>query len=286
VQVLAHAKINLSLEVLGRRTDGYHQVATVLHSIALADRLTVEPSDRLSLVCTPDVVPVEENLVMKAARLLQEASGARSGAAMFLEKRIPMASGLGGGSSDAAAALKALNELWDARLSVADLERLAAGLGSDVPFFVHGGCALAEGRGEQVTPMRPVDGWWVVLLFPSISMDRKTERLYGLLTDDDYTDGSATLVLADRVREGTTSPASMLGGHNAFERAALAAFAGLKEHRAALTEAGAPFVRLTGAGPALMTLVSSEGEARAIRDRLVADDREAYAASLVAPGQV
>ena len=283
MQALATAKINLSLEVLGRRDDGYHQVTTVLHAIDLTDRLTFEASHSLGLKQTTPPVPTERNLVFKAATLLQHETGCTLGAAITLEKGIPMASGLGGGSSDAAATLKALNVLWDLKLSAAKLSELAASLGSDVPFFVEGGCALAEDRGEVVTPLPPIDGWWAVVLRPAVHLPDKTAYLYGLLTEDDFSDGAATEALVQRLRDGTASTESVANGRNAFGRAADEAFPGLDKHRKALLEAGAPFVRITGSGPALYTVMKGQEEGAKILTHLKDNGHEAYLARLLGP---
>ena len=142
----APAKVNLTFEVLGRRADGYHEVRTILQAISLADELAFEEADALTLTVEPaGAAPVEENLVLTAARLLQREVGVSGGAAIHLVKRIPTAGGLGGGSSDAATALLGLRRLWGLDLDAAALRALAARLGSDVPFFVSGGTALGEG---------------------------------------------------------------------------------------------------------------------------------------------
>ena len=283
IQVQTHAKINLCLEVLGRRDDGYHQVAMVLHAIDLADRLTFRPSDSLSLECDVPPVATERNLVMQAARLLQQQTGYALGATMTLEKGIPVASGLGGGSSDAAATLEALNILWDLKLSRARLSELAALLGSDVPFFLEGGCALAEGRGEVLTPLPPITDWWVVILCPLFQIPNKTAHMYAMLTKDDFTDGSATRMLVQSLQDGTAAWETLWRGKNAFERAATIAFPGLELQLQTLLDAGAPFASLTGTGPALYTLAHNQEEASTISSLLKANGHEAYLARLLGP---
>ena len=156
--IRAFAKINLTLEVLGKRANGYHEVATVMQTIDLCDELTLEPSSGVSLRCSDPALETTDNLVLRAANLLREHAGGDSGAGMYLRKSIPVAAGLGGGSSDAAAALVGLRELWNLEEAVPDLRPLAAALGSDVPFFLSGGTAIAEGRGDvDNSPARPVD---------------------------------------------------------------------------------------------------------------------------------
>lgn len=154
--LLSRAKLNLFLEVVGKRSDGFHDIESIFVEIDLADILTADAEESGVIVFTCDVpeVPTDNaNLVIRAADLLQRECGARGGIRFRLEKRIPMGSGLGGGSSNAAAALRLANELWKTGLSRAELAALGARLGSDVPFFLHGGVCLCEGRGERVTPV-------------------------------------------------------------------------------------------------------------------------------------
>lgn len=148
------AKVNLSLRILGRRDDGYHELETVFQAIDLWDELDATESDRLTLRCDAAGLPVDgTNLVLRAARALQDRCGRDAGAEFFLRKSIPVGGGLGGGSADAAAALILLRELWSLTISDRELVEIAGGLGSDVPFFLTGGTALGAGRGERVEPL-------------------------------------------------------------------------------------------------------------------------------------
>ncbi|MDP3703242.1 MAG: 4-(cytidine 5'-diphospho)-2-C-methyl-D-erythritol kinase [Candidatus Omnitrophota bacterium] len=151
IHLRAPAKLNLYLRVLGKRPDGYHEIETVFARVDLADELTFEPARDLCLTCDePTLSCGEDNLILRAARALQRATGASAGARIHLMKRIPIAAGLGGGSSDAATALRGLNELWHLSLGQARLQELAAGLGSDVPFFLsQDPFAIGRGRGER-----------------------------------------------------------------------------------------------------------------------------------------
>ena len=153
--VPAPAKVNLFLHVTGRRGDGYHTLESLFALVDLADTLTLETRDDGAVVRAGDVpgVTAEEDLALRAARRLQEASGGRHGVSIAIDKRIPMGAGLGGGSSDAATVLLALNRLWDLGLSREALIDVAAELGADVPFFVFGQTALARGIGERLGPM-------------------------------------------------------------------------------------------------------------------------------------
>ncbi|GAI27125.1 unnamed protein product, partial [marine sediment metagenome] len=171
---LAPAKINLVLEVLGKRDDGYHEIRSLVQTISLYDVLSFELAEGISLDCTEPSLQSPDNLAIQAARLLREVSGSEKGVKIGLEKRIPWGAGLGGGSSDAAAVLLALNKLWGLDLTTSGLVGLGAKLGSDVPFFIYKGTALVEGRGERVTPLSAsLPGWFVLLLPPLPQMPGK-----------------------------------------------------------------------------------------------------------------
>jgi 4-diphosphocytidyl-2-C-methyl-D-erythritol kinase len=164
----APAKLNLFLHVVGRRADGYHLLQTAFRLIDLADSLSFAPreDDRIVLDTPLAGLADEENLVVRAARLLQREGGAQFGVDIMLDKRIPMGGGLGGGSSDAATTLAALNRLWDTGFSRAELQTLALGLGADVPFFLSGGNAWGEGVGERLTPLDLPPAWYAILIPP------------------------------------------------------------------------------------------------------------------------
>jgi 4-diphosphocytidyl-2-C-methyl-D-erythritol kinase len=176
VSVRSCAKVNLDLRVLGRREDGYHEIKTVLQTVDLADDLIAEPADRFSLSVTgPHAAGVpedESNLVLKAARLLA-ARFPGHGARLRLRKAIPAGSGLGGGSSNAAAALMALDRLWGAQADPGLLYALARSLGADVPFFLFGGTCLGLGRGDEIAPMPDAPERLVAILWPGESLSTR-----------------------------------------------------------------------------------------------------------------
>ncbi len=177
----AYAKINLGLEVLHRRDDGYHEIRTILQTIDFHDRLSFESAPRgIHLTVEgPDIPEGADNLVHRAARLLAEAAGCSEGAAIHLEKRIPAGAGLGGGSADAAVTLLGLDRLWGLGASLSDLHRLASRLGMDVPFFLYGGTALAVGRGDEIYPLELGIDFPIVLILPDFSI--ATASAYGNL---------------------------------------------------------------------------------------------------------
>ncbi|MEJ1966041.1 MAG: 4-(cytidine 5'-diphospho)-2-C-methyl-D-erythritol kinase [Gammaproteobacteria bacterium] len=162
---LAPAKLNLFLHITGRRPDGFHDLQTVFQLIDLCDdiAITVRDDGQIERTAGPEGVPPEADLVVKAARALKSATGTSLGASIGVTKRIPMGGGLGGGSSDAATTLLALNHLWATDLSTEELARIGLTLGSDVPVFVAGSSAWAEGRGERLEPVELPERWFVVV---------------------------------------------------------------------------------------------------------------------------
>ena len=255
-----YAKVNLTLEILGRRSDGFHELASLVHTVSLGDDLHVAPANELlTRVEGLDIDP-ETNLVSRAAALLSVTLKERQGAELSLVKRIPAAAGLGGGSSDAAATLVALNRLWGTQLGFTALIKMAAELGSDVPFFLRGGAALMRGRGEALEPLPPRIGRWLVLLVPPHDVLDKTRRLYGALVREDFSDGERTARVAERFRRGQDLQETELV--NGFERPARAVFSGLSE---AWRQAEALCARrffLSGAGPALFALAANRADAQ------------------------
>jgi len=266
MRLCAPAKVNLTLEVLGRPDHyrGYHEVRTVMQTIDLCDTLEFGPGEGVRLQVVGPHAASGDDLVLRAAALLDGGGG--RGARIRLTKRVPVSAGLGGGSSDAAATLRGLDALWGLGLGGERLAEMAAALGSDAPFFLAGGTALAEGSGERVTPLPDAAQTWLVLLAPPIAAAEKTRHMYAALTPADFTDGSRTEALVTAIREGR--PLADGGLYNVFQRAAYEVFEGLAVCREALLAAGAQGVHLAGAGPALFALVADEASAVAIRDKV------------------
>ncbi|MDA5193389.1 4-(cytidine 5'-diphospho)-2-C-methyl-D-erythritol kinase [Govanella unica] len=175
VEEFAPAKINLTLSITGRRDDGYHLLDSLFLFANVGDRVTARPADGLSLEISGPrgvglVADPAENLVLKAARLLQAEAGLTQGAALNLEKHLPLASGIGGGSADAAATLRALNRLWSLGLGLDDLARIGARVGADVPAAVHSIPLRVEGIGEKLTPIGPLPPFGILLVNPAVSV--------------------------------------------------------------------------------------------------------------------
>lgn len=171
----AYAKINLGLDVIQKLPDGYHQVKMVMQAIDLWDELTLEKTgDGIVLTTDTGELPTDENnLIYKAAKLMRDTCSLREGIKIHLQKNIPIAAGMAGGSTDAAAAMTGMNRLFDLRIPQAELMRLSVAIGADVPFCILGGTALAEGIGEQLTPLPPVPSCHVLVAKPDISVSTK-----------------------------------------------------------------------------------------------------------------
>lgn len=184
MRVPSFAKINWTLEILGRRSDQYHELRTILQTIAIYDELTFSLLDRdVRLVCDNAELPCDQtNLVYRAALLLKNFTGCSNGVKIELQKKIPMGAGLGGGSSNAAITLLALMQLWNLSIEPADLLRLGAQLGADVPFFFFGGTGIGIGRGDEVYPMADIEAAHLLLVNPGINIP--TREIYGNLPSE------------------------------------------------------------------------------------------------------
>jgi 4-diphosphocytidyl-2-C-methyl-D-erythritol kinase len=262
---LAPAKLNLGLQILGRRTDGYHEIATIFQTIDLCDVIKVEPADQLSVQID---VPLdgETNLALKAASALRERFHIERGAAILVEKHIPIAGGLGGGSTDAAATLRALDQLWDIDPMLNEMHRVALSLGSDVPFLLVGGTAIGRGRGESLAPLDVPLESWVVLAAPRSQWQNKTQTMFSKLTESDYGDAVPISDIARRIESHKPIDVSVLP--NSFARVIYEAFPHLNVLASEFLSCGAPGVAISGAGPTHYTLVDQEDEARSIAGRL------------------
>ena len=281
VNLEAHAKVNLTLEVLGRRQDGYHDIATIIQTVDLHDTLTLDPANAITLECSSPELISPDNLVLRAAHLLREGSGSERGARIVLEKTIPVAAGLGGGSSDAAATLRGLNRLWGLGMSVEDLTAIAIQLGSDVPFFLLGGTAMVQGRGERVRPLPPADLQWLVVLSPAIDLPAKTATLYGSLSHANYTPGHLTRKLEARIRGGGDVPPQLL--FNVFDEVSRDAFPGLDSYWETFHSLGAREIHVAGSGPSLFAPVSRREQGTALQ--LILSHRHGWESHLVSPWQ-
>jgi len=259
----ACAKINLTLEVTGKRDDGYHEIASVVQAIDLSDTLSFEPGKDLYLSCNVPELVSPHNLVARAVRALQSVSGLDRGTSISLDKTIPMASGLGGGSSDAAATLQALNEIWGLDLDSEKLGSIAEGLGSDVAFFLSGvATSSVGGWGERVIPLPPMKRTWVVLVWPPINIANKTQNMYSKLLPSHYTSGEFTSRMAETIGKGKEIDPRLC--HNVFDDVAFSSYPEIEECRSRFLAAGARHVHLAGSGPTLFALMDDQNEAEKI----------------------
>ena len=279
VEISAPAKINLTLEVMGKRSDGFHDIVSVMVAVDLADELVLEEAAEVSLACDDPALSGPDNLALRAAITLREAAGVAAGVRISLKKNIPVAAGLGGGSSDAAAVLIGLNRLWGLGMSAEELTPIAAGLGSDVPFFLYGGTAMVGGRGDIVRPLPPADIKHAVILTPSIEVAGKTGVMFAALQPEHHTRGALTRKLEARIRGGGDVPAQFL--FNAFDDVAIPVFAGLQECWDAFAGLGATEIHLCGAGPSLFTLAARREVATTLA--LLARHRYGWSAHAVEP---
>lgn len=261
--VRAFAKINLGLEVVRRRPDGYHDIRTLFQSIDLADTIELEPSPdgRIRLEGDDPSVPWDRsNLVFRAAALIQERTGTPDGALIRVAKAVPPGKGLGGGSSDAALTLYALNRLWSLGLGPEALAGLALSLGSDVPYFLHGGLCLGESRGEALTRLDDFRPLSCVLVFPP----------FPIFTADIYA-GFGPFLTSERkdskiMRFLGTGDFGLL--ENDLELVILRRYPELEEFKRFFQDRGAMLSLVTGSGSAVFGLFSNGDEAREAHDQL------------------
>lgn len=254
VTVDAPAKVNLYLDVVKRRENGYHDIESIMHTVSLSDTVTVETQiDGISITSNFPHVPTDDkNIAFKAAKAFFEATKTSVGAKIHIEKHIPVASGLAGGSTDAAATLKALNSLFGDPLSLPELMDLGATLGADVPFCILGGCAKCEGLGEIMTPLPTIKD--KVLLITRGGEGVSTPKAYGMI-DELYREkvnmrhgdfeGAVSAV------EGNNFSSLIKNGYNIFEEVILPIHSTANRQKDILKECGSEFCMMSGSGPAV-----------------------------------
>ena len=264
----ANAKINLTLDVLFKRADGYHQVEMIMQAIELADILNIEEKSSSDISIASNVVHLpcdQRNLAYQAAMLIRDACQVKSGVHIFLEKNIPMSAGLAGGSTDAAGVLLGLNRLWKLGLTLKELEALGARLGSDVPFCLRGGTALATGRGELLESLASLPPCYVVLAKPRIGVSTSwvygKYRNNGLLTHPDTAGVKVALGQGDL--PGVAHHLS-----NMLESVTVPEYPQIRKLKQRMIEYGAMASLMSGSGPTVFGLVEDKSKAEYIADRL------------------
>jgi len=260
------AKINWSLEILGRRPDGYHQIRTLLQTISLHDDLTFSPDESLSLSCDDPSIPLgDENLIIRAARLLRSKCGNVAGARIHLEKRIPAQGGLGGGSSNAAIALLGLNRLWKLNIAPDELHEIAAELGADVPFFLAGGCVLAEGIGTDLIKVEDGKTHQLIIVTPNATIS--TAAAYAALKAPALTTFGDDTILSSSRAEADLEISRLCMSRNDFETVVFELEPEIERSKQALLNAGATSALLAGSGSSVFGIFESkEKQERAVRD--------------------
>ncbi len=279
ITIEAFAKINLTLEILGKRPDGYHELRSIVMPVSLTDTLTLTSTyaqTAMTLTANPGVNlshigPIDKNLAVRAARIIQERYHVNAGARIHIHKRIPIGGGLGGGSADAAGIILGLNTLWQLNRPCDELMVLGAELGSDVPVLVHGGAVLMEGRGERVcglfgdTPPTECAGFWLVIANPGIMCSTADvfKKWRGGLTA-----GPSILHnMSSSIRTSDVSAAAE-ALHNGLQPIVYAEYHGVAQTAAHLREAGCLGVLLSGSGASVFGLVRDEAHGQEVSRKL------------------
>ena len=263
LKIKAYAKINLTLDVLGKRADGYHELETIMQTIDLADVLTFkEISQGIQIISTSPEIPTDErNLAYQAAMLIMERGKINKGIQITLEKNIPVAAGLAGGSTDAAATLTGLNDFWGLGISMEELWGMAAKLGSDVAFCLQGGTCLAKGRGEILESLASPPPLWLVLLKPPVAVS--TAKVYqGLILDQVKARPDNSAMIKALQRGSLEEIAENL--INVLETVTLRMHPALIEIKEQMKSLGASGVLMSGSGPTIFALTSTREKAEAI----------------------
>lgn len=272
----APAKINLVLDVKRKREDGFHEVEMIMTMVDLADRLEMEPLSRDQIIISSQVgyIPLDEkNLAFQAAQLIKERYGVKQGVYIHLDKKIPVAAGLAGGSSDAAATLRGLNRLWQLGISEQELCQLGAELGSDVPFCVTGGTALATGRGEKLERIANPPQCWVVLAKPPINVS--TADVYGRFRVNKIDKHPSISDMITALEGGSfSSMCNSLG--NVLEQVTLSLYPEVRQLKESMIRLGADGVLMSGSGPTVFGLVSKQAKLSRIYNGLRGYCKEVY----------
>ncbi|PER21809.1 4-(cytidine 5'-diphospho)-2-C-methyl-D-erythritol kinase [Bacillus sp. AFS054943] len=278
--VKAPAKINLSLDVLGKRQDGYHEVKMIMTTIDLADRLelTELAEDRIEILSHNRYVPDDQrNLAYQAAKLLKEKFNVKKGVSITIEKTIPVAAGLAGGSSDAAATLRGLNKLWNLGLTIDELAKLGSEIGSDVSFCVYGGTAIATGRGEKIEHIKTPPSCWVILAKPHIGVS--TADVYGNLKLNRVTHPNVDKMV-DVINAGDYKGICNTVG-NVLEDVTFKMHPEVARIKAQMKRFGADAVLMSGSGPTVFGLVHHDSRMHRIYNGLKGFCEQVYAVRLL-----
>ncbi|ASN03745.1 4-(cytidine 5'-diphospho)-2-C-methyl-D-erythritol kinase [Virgibacillus necropolis] len=276
----APAKITLSLDVLGKREDGYHDVEMVMTTVDLSDRvaLTSLEVDHIAVSADNQYVPNDErNLAFKAAHALKNKYHITQGVRIDIEKNIPVSAGLGGGSSDAAAVLRGLNKLWGLDIPLSELADLGASIGSDVPFCVYGSTALAKGRGEIIQELPPPPITWAILAKPNIGVS--TRVIFNRLTLENITHPNTTKILNAIKKQEFNELCNHVG--NVLETVTTSLYPNVQRIKEKMILAGAKGVLMSGSGPTVVGLVEHQHKAVRIYNGLRGFCDEVYVVRVI-----
>lgn len=270
------AKINLTLDVLGKREDGYHEVEMIMTMVDLADRLELEELPRDTIIISSPVgyIPLDEkNLAFQAAKLIKERYGVKQGVYIHIDKKIPVAAGLAGGSSDAAATLRGLNRLWKLNIGMQELQTLGAEIGSDVPFCVSGGTAIATGRGERLLSIESPPSCWVILAKPAISVS--TADVYRAFDSTKTNIQPTTAAVMKALRNHDYKGLCNSMG-NMLESVTLQLYPEVAKLKSCMQRLGADGVQMSGSGPTVFGFATKESKVNRIYNGLRGFCKEVY----------
>jgi 4-diphosphocytidyl-2-C-methyl-D-erythritol kinase len=251
------AKINWNLQIIGRRDDGFHELCTIFQTVSLHDTLTFEKSEDLILTCDNPKVPSDEtNLIIKAARILQEKFRVEKGAKIHLEKNIPAPGGLGGGSSNAAVALLGLKKLWNLEISLRELRETGANLGSDVPFFFYGGTAIGTGRGTEIEQIEDFNESCLLIVTPSV--DVPTREAFARVNAPRLTNFEPKSILQICRNEAEKLKLRQFELINDFEASVFAIEPEIEKVKQTLLDSGAKQALLSGSGASVFAIFENK----------------------------
>lgn len=262
LEIKSPAKINLSLDVINRREDGYHNLSMIMQEINLFDILSFEISDgdEIILTCSDSSVPTDDtNLIIKAAKAFFDKTGISASARIHLCKNIPMGAGLGGGSTDAAGTLTALNTIFDKPLTTDELAVMAKTLGADVPFFIYGGCMLAEGIGEILSPLPPLSNAYIVLAKPPVHVS--TAYVYKNLVLDEGIKHPDTKSAITALETGNLDLLAISCG-NVLETVTAKEYPEIEEYKQIMLSHGAAYSLMSGSGSSVFGIFADENSAQ------------------------
>ncbi|MFT2142318.1 4-(cytidine 5'-diphospho)-2-C-methyl-D-erythritol kinase [Staphylococcus sp. GDY8P145P] len=276
----APAKINLTLDTLYKREDGYHEVEMIMTTIDLNDRLTFECRDDGEIIIDVEhnFVPSDHrNLAYKAAKLMQDRYNIKKGVKISLEKSIPISAGLAGGSSDAAATFRGLNELWGINESLETLSELASEIGSDISFCIYGKTALCQGRGEKITHLPKPPSAWVVIAKPDIGVS--TPEIYGALDLENKEEVQTQACLKAIENNDYAAMCQSLG--NSLEKVTMQLYPEVEKLKNTMSNTGVDAALMSGSGPTIYGFVQKERQAKQVYNALMGCCNDVYIARLL-----